>query len=80
MFRCTLLLIGLQLTLLLAYDFPPSAQIASILRNDRLLKSYHHCLIDKAPCTAEGTRLKSTYKHYFLIKLDEAFGRYIYLK
>lgn len=30
-----------------------------IMKNDRLLRFYVNCLLDKGPCTAEGRELKS---------------------
>jgi len=31
----------------------------SILKSERLLRNYFNCLMDKGPCTREGTELKS---------------------
>ncbi|XP_054257720.1 ejaculatory bulb-specific protein 3-like [Macrosteles quadrilineatus] len=35
-----------------------NVDIDSILQNDRLLKNYFNCLMDKGPCTADGNELK----------------------
>ncbi|XP_054277358.1 ejaculatory bulb-specific protein 3-like [Macrosteles quadrilineatus] len=35
-----------------------NVDIDNILQNDRLLKNYFHCLMDKGPCTADGKELK----------------------
>ncbi|KAG8234028.1 hypothetical protein J437_LFUL013196 [Ladona fulva] len=32
--------------------------VDEILRSDRLVKNYFDCLVDKGPCTAEGSELK----------------------
>jgi len=36
-----------------------SVDIDSVFRNERLLKHYVDCLLDKRPCSKEGAELKS---------------------
>lgn len=36
--------------------------IDQILKSDRLLKHYVECLMDRGPCTPEGSELRSKYK------------------
>lgn len=36
-----------------------NVDIDSILKNDRLLKSYIDCLLDRGKCTPQGAELKS---------------------
>lgn len=36
-----------------------NVDLDQILASDRLLKNYHKCLMEKGPCTPDGTELKS---------------------
>lgn len=36
--------------------------VETLINNDRLLKSYVNCFLDKGRCTAEGTDFKSKLK------------------
>lgn len=38
-----------------------NVDINDIIHNDRLLKGYVNCLLDKGPCTADGLELKSMF-------------------
>jgi len=53
-----------------------NVDLDQILASDRLLKNYHKCLMEKGPCTPDGTELKSEYlskptkkfpKHYLTL-------------
>lgn len=39
-----------------------------ILKNDRLLRFYVNCLLDKGPCTPEGRALRSKLLGYHVMK------------
>lgn len=45
-----------QLTYTTKYD---NFDVDAVLNNQRLLRSYANCLLDKGSCTAEGKELKS---------------------
>lgn len=40
--------------------------VDTLISNDRLLKSYVSCFLDKGRCTAEGTDFKSKLKFQFI--------------
>ncbi|XP_034245959.1 allergen Tha p 1-like [Thrips palmi] len=65
MARATLLLAGLALAaaLVLAVAKPQpgkldSVDVDTVLKNKRLFDNYVKCILDKAPCSVEGTELK----------------------
>lgn len=39
----------------------------AILNNERLLKQYHECLMDRGKCTKEGEELKSKFYFEFIV-------------
>lgn len=41
------------------YKIPDNINIDDILNNDRLLKNYVNCVLEKGRCTPEGDKLKS---------------------
>ncbi|KAJ3648849.1 hypothetical protein Zmor_020620 [Zophobas morio] len=40
------------------YVIPDNIDVDEILKNDRLLKNYANCVLEKGSCTPEGERLK----------------------
>lgn len=42
-----------------------NVDIDQILASKRLVNNYVQCLLDKKPCTTEGTELRSTYLFFF---------------
>jgi hypothetical protein len=54
-----LVLASVQVALFEEYIIPDNIDIDDILKNDRLLKNYVNCVLDKGNCTPEGERLKS---------------------
>ncbi|CAH1364951.1 hypothetical protein MTP99_001271 [Tenebrio molitor] len=53
-----LVLASVQVALFEEYIIPDNIDIDDILKNDRLLKNYVNCVLDKGNCTPEGERLK----------------------
>lgn len=43
--------------------------VEAILNNQRILKSYLNCFLDKGPCTSEGREAKSKLLYYFMLYL-----------
>lgn len=41
-----------------------NVDLEQILRNDRLLRNYVNCLLDKGKCSPDGQELKSEYEAY----------------
>ncbi|EFA07417.1 chemosensory protein 18 precursor [Tribolium castaneum] len=60
LFTVFLVLTCAHVVFLEEYVIPDNIDIDDILSNERLLKNYVNCLLDKGRCTPEGKKLKST--------------------